>query len=429
MDFLQGASNAAASNVSGPVDLLAFALRKMGFPVPEDPVLGAKWMADRGITAQPQNRVAGMLGETAGLVAPIAAAARAPEIAANLLKHGEQFQRYNQALGPAGASHIFSGPTSKTWDKAAAAKAEQMLADGADPRAVWRETGTFRSPDGMLRQEIDDSTSGIQLGYVDAPRMDSALLKKYASENKQQRVGDVLRHPDLQASYPDLPYIHTVPGNVETRGTLASYDPQANFGAGRISLGDVAGWQARSPMLHELQHAVQQREGFAKGGNPELFNQAKDAELARDALWWARELRETRKSMPQADTIAVENKLIQQYQELGALDMLPSRDARDLARQPSVMFADKFPGDSTVKDLEEIVRVYGLDKAVTPRSPQHMYRLLAGEAEARAVQKRMDLTPQFRRSLFPLDSYDAPVDQLIVHNGQSMGTLSGLGKK
>jgi len=104
MDFLQGASNAAASNVSGPIDLLAFALRKIGFPVPEDPVLGAKWMADRGITAQPQNKVAGMLGETAGLVAPIAAAAKAPEIAANLVKHGEQFQAYNRALGPVGAS-------------------------------------------------------------------------------------------------------------------------------------------------------------------------------------------------------------------------------------------------------------------------------------------------------------------------------------
>jgi hypothetical protein len=106
LDFLQGASNAVASNVSGPVDLLAFALRKMGFPVPEDPVLGAKWMADRGITAQTQNKVAGMLGETAGLVAPIAAAARAPSIAANLVKHGEQFQAYNKALGPAGSSNV-----------------------------------------------------------------------------------------------------------------------------------------------------------------------------------------------------------------------------------------------------------------------------------------------------------------------------------
>lgn len=33
LDLLQGASNAAASNVSGPVDLLAWALRKAGVPM------------------------------------------------------------------------------------------------------------------------------------------------------------------------------------------------------------------------------------------------------------------------------------------------------------------------------------------------------------------------------------------------------------
>jgi hypothetical protein len=97
MDFLQGASNAAASTVSGPVDLLAFALRKAGFPVPEDPVLGAKWMADRGITVQPQNQVAGMLGETAGMVVPIAAAAKAPQIAAGMLQAGQNLVTPRQA--------------------------------------------------------------------------------------------------------------------------------------------------------------------------------------------------------------------------------------------------------------------------------------------------------------------------------------------
>jgi hypothetical protein len=112
MDFVQGASNAAASNVSGPVDLLAFALRKMGFPVPEDPVLGAKWLADRGITVQPQNRVAGMLGETAGLVAPIAAAAKAPQIAAGMLQAGENLAA-PRTLNPQLGAIVYHGSPHK----------------------------------------------------------------------------------------------------------------------------------------------------------------------------------------------------------------------------------------------------------------------------------------------------------------------------
>lgn len=41
------------------------------------------------------------------------------------------------------------------------------------------------------------------------------------------------------------------------------------------------------------------------------------------------------------------------------------------------------------------------------------YRRLAGEAEARAVQSRMNMTKEQRRAMFPLDSYDVPINSLI----------------
>ncbi len=103
-DFLQGASNAAASNVSGPVDLIGAGLRFVGVPVPENALLSSKWMEEKGLTKKPKNALAGMLGEAAGLSAPIAAAAKAPQIAAGLLSTADDFQKYNKALGPAGAS-------------------------------------------------------------------------------------------------------------------------------------------------------------------------------------------------------------------------------------------------------------------------------------------------------------------------------------
>ena len=209
MDFLQGASNAAASNVSGPVDLLAFALRKMGFPVPEDPVLGAKWMADRGITAQPQNKVAGMLGETAGLVAPIAAAARAPEIAANLVKHGEQFQAYNQALGPAGASQMV--PTVMRPKRVAYPEIYSSPAELAAEAAsrVAPENPLLKRLFGVDREELFAiSQQGRRQGNITERPFAAAANAKgaaHASDVQNPRnvrrlqdiIGEAEKHPEL----------------------------------------------------------------------------------------------------------------------------------------------------------------------------------------------------------------------------------------
>ena len=84
LDFFQGASNAAAGNVSGPVDAIAWALRKAGVPVGDAPMGSSQWMAQMGLT-RPANGYAGLLGEAAGLSMPIVAAAKAPQIARGLL--------------------------------------------------------------------------------------------------------------------------------------------------------------------------------------------------------------------------------------------------------------------------------------------------------------------------------------------------------
>ena len=42
------------------------------------------------------------------------------------------------------------------------------------------------------------------------------------------------------------------------------------------------------------------------------------------------------------------------------------------------------------------------------------YKRLAGGAEARATQARLPLNALQRRALFPEDSYDVPVNQLII---------------
>jgi hypothetical protein len=101
-NFAQGASNAAAGNLSGPIDAVSWALKKIGLqPVIGDaPVGGSEWMARKGLT-KPAQGVAGLLGESAGLALPIFAAAKAPQIASMI----------NQGVSNyTNAAPMFAGP-------------------------------------------------------------------------------------------------------------------------------------------------------------------------------------------------------------------------------------------------------------------------------------------------------------------------------
>jgi hypothetical protein len=85
-NFLQGASNSAASGVSAPVDVIAWLMRKagMGGMIGNAPVGGSDWMAQKGLTADAPGK-AGLLGEAIGGVVPLLGAAKAPQIAGGLL--------------------------------------------------------------------------------------------------------------------------------------------------------------------------------------------------------------------------------------------------------------------------------------------------------------------------------------------------------
>lgn len=82
--FGQGASNAAASTVYGPVDLMAWLLKKGGVNVPDAPLGSEQWMKNAGLLREPENKLAGLLGEGVGLAIPVTAPGKAKEIAALL---------------------------------------------------------------------------------------------------------------------------------------------------------------------------------------------------------------------------------------------------------------------------------------------------------------------------------------------------------
>lgn len=86
-DTAQSASNAIASNVSGPVDLIAAALRAGGLDI-QQPVGGSEWMQKKGLTAPVEMGAPRIIGETLGMAGPAVVAAKAPQIAAGLNQAG-----------------------------------------------------------------------------------------------------------------------------------------------------------------------------------------------------------------------------------------------------------------------------------------------------------------------------------------------------
>lgn len=329
----------------------------------------------------------------------------------------------------------FAGENASTVDLAMLAKAGEMERAGADVKEIWKETGFFRAPwDNKWRWEIDDS-EGVwaqrgektdEYGTWPIYQNTGAVIDHDAAiavaNNERVSVDGVLWHEKLYAAYPKggkgLPSL----GKTQVRQQA---EKGASYGGRYITVNkdtllDHGSYRDNSDgrllpemLLHELQHSIQDREGFAKGGNPQQFD-SKKAIWYRDCLWWR----------DQVETRAIEQGFgIDSYQGLlKANDLVYSEyvaaGLEDLAldsktREDALQFG--FSKGGALREIaERNVVMYGLDKSISPTSELAMYRRLAGEAEARLTMKRSKLSAAERRERFPLDDMDVPVEQLIV---------------
>jgi hypothetical protein len=165
-DFLQGMSNSAASTVSAPVDGLAWLLKKAGVSMGA-PVGGSDWMAAQGLTAEPQNRNMGLLGEAIGGISPILAAAKAPQIAKGLLAGADNLMApatLNKQAGLIGRG--------LSRDEAMALVAGKTEKPGGVNPAAWISDTDKKMTYGRIRlDEVKANEAGaLYDGTVDAKR-------------------------------------------------------------------------------------------------------------------------------------------------------------------------------------------------------------------------------------------------------------------
>ena len=166
LNGLQAASNAVAGNVAGPVDILAFLLRKAGMPVPENPIGGSNWMTQKGLMAPVRQGASQVIGETAGLLGPAMVSQFGPQIARGLLKGGENLAA-PRTLNPQTGAVVYHGSPHKfdkfdsskigTGEGAQAYGHGLYLADSPDVAGTYAVINAKSAPKPQTLQRLRDA--------------------------------------------------------------------------------------------------------------------------------------------------------------------------------------------------------------------------------------------------------------------------------
>jgi len=269
---------------------------------------------------------------------------------------------------------IFIGQSSPLYKGDNAIKAQRMYKDEVPMLQIKQQTGMERTPSGEWVQEMSDVGSRF--------KPDVATQLNDYGVRKQKTV---FEHPTAFDAYSDLGDVTLMRDGSRVADYTGYYEPSKDMIGISLPRKDVNLDYARDTNLHELQHAIQKREGWAQGGSPEMFMQQKEAELSRDALSWNKELENAAKRYPNEDRGFLESVVINDYINSGVPDWIVSPESRSLA---STLAKDQEQFDTA----NRLVKLYGLDRKTTPFTPDQMYKNLEGEAMSRLVQKRKDMT-------------------------------------
>ncbi len=167
------------------------------------------------------------------------------------------------------AMSVFGGLRAKWAPREMRDIAAKALEAGRPEAEVWKSTGWMRGKDGKWRFEIDDSRARW-IGPRDAENMGeiAAAVGKRTSSLGRATLGNYMRHDELFLQYPELKSVEV---SVVPRKGSPLNGANAGFSAERNTIyiaDDMAPGRALQSVIHEIQHWVQKKEGFARGGNP-----------------------------------------------------------------------------------------------------------------------------------------------------------------
>jgi hypothetical protein len=298
-------------------------------------------------------------------------------------------------LAPTDADAMYIGPKAKGWD-----------------RAIGKFTALF---DKMPRAEISDKGVGV-------------ALDKMKGNEMRGWLPDYVNHPELFEQYPFLNNI-TV-GFKQGIGNEGSFKPSAGYVSGRPWEGDITvgtgvyPWRdktfapkdmglaretpkVKQTLIHEIQHAIQEKEGWARGGNLQTFERTGTDDVLIEG---AKRRIATLKKTPEfkaweSEKMAVFDK------DLNPQEMNIAFERIDAKYKPFV--------DEWYK-----INDFAYTKEKLTRDPVKSYRNLSGEVEARDTAARMGLSAEQRLSQPHYASQGIDLKDMITKMGGAAGLMS-----
>lgn len=269
--------------------------------------------------------------------------------------------------------------------------------------------------DKMTRFEIDDSGAKLKWNLPEI-------------NNKTVKLSDILDHKQLYQEYPGIKDLD-VKIKVNPYGSNLQASQRGTFDGKSITLTGVDSVKdAKSTLLHEIQHAIQEIEGFARGGSPDMGRgyfldkvmEKVDVKRSNMVAFQNQNVDELRKydnavfDYEHSPEVLAGLKRVDEINSI--LKKLPRGDKNATAlRNEQGEILDKIIKNSPPKN--EAVRQLDKLRSEMNNALQQLevirkdgfgyegYKRLTGELEARAVQRRMDMPSEATTSFNDVDSF------------------------
>jgi hypothetical protein len=328
-------------------------------------------------------------------------------------------QNVLKATGTAPAQ-IMMGKKSRTWNPASEQAAVDLEKQGTSTGDIWRGAGNYRGANhGEWRQEIPD----LPMAYTpnNARQKQSEALQKRIKQaesrtapedmadfeewrNKELEnaksgvvgtVGDFIDHPELKAAYPELfsrPFMHLSPDHPKWTSSQDSWGYYNPLNKSIAINSTIPEKRQRETALHELQHAIQEIEGW-QGGSSTKFMASRMAE--RDVV----------------------KKQLKEIQD--RIDNMNSIDP--------VQYADLIKSEESAlaKNQEWLNKTSGLEGV---KDPHWAYEKAAGEEEARMVARRSQYPEEELKLYSPHSDFDSDLKTHLTNFATGGAVMMAGGK-
>lgn len=308
------------------------------------------------------------------------------------------------------------------WERGADGKWRYEVEDfEIDPKGLARKNRLWSNLSwGKEYDALSDKLfDGVELTEEEAARFDELSekaeeLRATYEANDVHYLDDYVKDENLFKTYPELKQIRVEIYNAPTSNTGATYYGSQNLIRVNEFVLDRADF--RSILAHEVQHAVQSIEGFARGGNSMTYRKYLDAlKEKRDAWSMIEEFADKREELGEdASQMDVYNALVNEYHSDGfefGDGFIPSRNAFDKGFNLWVRGYDKEGYEDAYNEYQSLIEKFGLG------GENDRYNELSGEVEARNVQSRMNMTPEKRRNTLASETEDvAREDQIFIND-------------